>query len=112
MLNSNLQVFCDYHVFNVLNSNLQVFCDYHVLNVLNSNLQVFCDYHVFNVLNSNLQVFCDYHGHSRRKNIFIYGCSAAMSWIVNDTNNPGATGNKIEDNGFKVTKWKHVITNF
>jgi len=35
-----------------------------------------------------------------------------MSWIVNDTNNPGATGNKIEDNGFKVTKWKHVITNF
>ncbi|KAH3841440.1 cytosolic carboxypeptidase 1-like [Dreissena polymorpha] len=47
-------------------------------------------------------VYCDYHGHSRRKNIFIYGCSASMSWVVNDTNNPGVTGNKLEDNGFRT----------
>lgn len=54
------------------------------------------------MINKSPLVYCDYHGHSRRKNIFIYGCSAAMSWIVNDTNNPGSTGNKQEDNGFKT----------
>lgn len=54
------------------------------------------------MINKTPLVYCDYHGHSRRKNIFIYGCSASMSWIVNDTNNPGCTGNKAEDNGFKT----------
>ncbi|KAL4227460.1 Cytosolic carboxypeptidase 1 [Mactra antiquata] len=54
------------------------------------------------MINKTPLVYCDYHGHSRRKNIFIYGCSAGMSWIVNDTNNPGSTGNKVEDNGFKT----------
>ncbi|XP_052795258.1 cytosolic carboxypeptidase 1-like [Mya arenaria] len=54
------------------------------------------------MINKAPLVYCDYHGHSRRKNIFIYGCSAAMSWIVNDTNNPGSTGNKMEDNGFRT----------
>ena len=49
-----------------------------------------------------LQVYCDYHGHSRRKNIFMYGCSPQLSWMPNDTQNPACTGNKMEDNGFKV----------
>ena len=25
-----------------------------------------------------LQIFCDFHGHSRRKNIFMYGCNVAQ----------------------------------
>ncbi|XP_061172292.1 cytosolic carboxypeptidase 1-like [Saccostrea echinata] len=47
-------------------------------------------------------VFCDYHGHSRRKNIFIYGCCPTLSYIQNDTKNPACTGNKTEDNSFKT----------
>lgn len=29
-------------------------------------------------------VFCDYHGHSRRKNVFLYGCSNSDSWNETD----------------------------
>ena len=29
-------------------------------------------------------LFCDYHGHSCRKNIFLYGCSARHSWLPAD----------------------------
>ncbi|XP_075983971.1 cytosolic carboxypeptidase 1-like [Anticarsia gemmatalis] len=29
-------------------------------------------------------VYCDYHGHSRKKNVFFYGCAAAESWCSND----------------------------
>ncbi|XP_068626632.1 cytosolic carboxypeptidase 1-like [Battus philenor] len=29
-------------------------------------------------------VFCDYHGHSRKKNVFFYGCAAAESWCSSD----------------------------
>ncbi|KAL8577865.1 hypothetical protein ACOMHN_018670 [Nucella lapillus] len=47
-------------------------------------------------------VYCDYHGHSRRKNIFMYGCSPQTSWMPNDTQNPACTGNRLEDNGFKA----------
>lgn len=25
-------------------------------------------------------LYCDFHGHSRRKNIFLYGCSGKLSW--------------------------------
>ena len=25
-------------------------------------------------------LFCDFHGHSRKKNMFLYGCSSAQSW--------------------------------
>ncbi|XP_076065569.1 cytosolic carboxypeptidase 1-like isoform X3 [Oratosquilla oratoria] len=27
-----------------------------------------------------VRVFCDYHGHSRQKNVFMYGCSPYQSW--------------------------------
>ena len=47
-------------------------------------------------------VYCDYHGHSRKKNIFMYGCSPSMSWMPNDSQNPASSGNRSEDNGFKV----------
>lgn len=29
-------------------------------------------------------VFCDIHGHSRRKNVFLYGCSPQESWHFSD----------------------------
>ncbi|GAB6027774.1 Cytosolic carboxypeptidase 1, variant 2 [Chamberlinius hualienensis] len=29
-------------------------------------------------------VYCDYHGHSRRKNIFVYGCNSKLSWFPED----------------------------
>lgn len=47
-------------------------------------------------------VFCDYHGHSRRKNIFMYGCSPQSSWLPNDTQNPACSGIRTEDSGFKT----------
>ncbi|KAL3865591.1 hypothetical protein ACJMK2_042966 [Sinanodonta woodiana] len=54
------------------------------------------------LINKTPLVYCDYHGHSRRKNIFLYGCCPSQSWIVPDLNNPNCTGNKSEDNGYKV----------
>ncbi|GFO08515.1 cytosolic carboxypeptidase 1 [Plakobranchus ocellatus] len=55
-----------------------------------------------NMINKTPMVYCDYHGHSRRKNIFMYGCSPSQSWIPNDTQNPCCTGNKFNDASFKI----------
>ncbi|RZF35068.1 hypothetical protein LSTR_LSTR009660 [Laodelphax striatellus] len=33
-------------------------------------------------------VYCDYHGHSRRKNVFLFGCSPAQSWLSSDKDLP------------------------
>lgn len=33
-------------------------------------------------------VFCDLHGHSRRKNVFLYGCSNQESWLESDRAEP------------------------
>lgn len=55
-----------------------------------------------NLINKTPMVYCDYHGHSRRKNIFMYGCAPAQSWIPNDTHNPCCTGNKFNDSSFKL----------
>ncbi|XP_039276084.1 cytosolic carboxypeptidase 1 [Nilaparvata lugens] len=33
-------------------------------------------------------VYCDYHGHSRRKNVFLFGCSPAQSWLSSDKELP------------------------
>lgn len=52
-----------------------------------------------NTVNKTPLVYCDYHGHSRRKNIFMYGCSPQLSWMPNDTQNPACTGNRTEDKG-------------
>ncbi|CAG2181824.1 unnamed protein product, partial [Oppiella nova] len=40
---------------------------------------------------TNPVVLVDFHGHSRRKNIFVYGCCPSMSWKRSDRN-------KAEDN--------------
>nr|KAG5708612.1 hypothetical protein BaRGS_033033 [Batillaria attramentaria] len=50
-------------------------------------------------VNKTPLVYCDYHGHSRRKNIFMYGCMAQLSWMTNDTQNPASTGIRAEDKG-------------
>jgi len=47
-------------------------------------------------------IYCDYHGHSRRKNVFLYGCSPSLSWISDDADNPTLLCKGIEDPGYKV----------
>ena len=47
-------------------------------------------------------VYCDYHGHSRRKNVFLYGCSPSLSWMGDDADNPSTLSDKTEDQGYKV----------
>ena len=32
------------------------------------------------VLSKEIFLFCDFHGHSRKKNVFLYGCSSLQSW--------------------------------
>jgi len=32
------------------------------------------------VLNKEIFLYCDFHGHSRKKNMFLYGCSSMQSW--------------------------------
>nr|XP_033783692.1 cytosolic carboxypeptidase 1 isoform X2 [Geotrypetes seraphini] len=45
-------------------------------------------------------VYCDYHGHSRKKNVFMYGCS--MKETVWHTNVDAASCELIEDMGYRV----------
>ncbi|XP_046403035.1 cytosolic carboxypeptidase 1-like isoform X2 [Ischnura elegans] len=35
-------------------------------------------------LNKTPFLYCDFHGHSRRKNVFVYGCSQEHSWFKGD----------------------------
>ncbi len=41
-------------------------------------------------------VFCDLHGHSRKKNVFLYGCSPHLSWLPADAK--AAKDNRRADN--------------
>uniref|UniRef100_A0A8C5LUF7 Cytosolic carboxypeptidase 1 n=1 Tax=Leptobrachium leishanense TaxID=445787 RepID=A0A8C5LUF7_9ANUR len=45
-------------------------------------------------------VYCDYHGHSRKKNVFMYGCS--IKETVWHTNGNAASCDVIEDNGYRT----------
>lgn len=47
------------------------------------NLQGVIEY-CCRVLNRIPYLYCDLHGHSRRKNVFFYGCSQAASWNAAD----------------------------
>lgn len=40
------------------------------------------------VLQRPPHVFVDYHGHSRRKNVFLFGCSRSGSWSAADRTKP------------------------
>jgi hypothetical protein len=39
---------------------------------------------LFQVLEKEIFLFCDFHGHSRKKNVFLYGCSSDQSWWTPD----------------------------
>uniref|UniRef100_A0A672Q871 Cytosolic carboxypeptidase 1 n=1 Tax=Sinocyclocheilus grahami TaxID=75366 RepID=A0A672Q871_SINGR len=53
-------------------------------------------------------VFCDYHGHSRKKNVFMYGCS--IKETVWQTNVNTSTCELHEDLGYRVTCF-YMLTN-
>ncbi|XP_057578043.1 cytosolic carboxypeptidase 1 isoform X2 [Hippopotamus amphibius kiboko] len=45
-------------------------------------------------------VYCDYHGHSRKKNVFMYGCSIKETvWHTNDN---AASCDVVEDVGYRT----------
>ncbi|KAB0349223.1 hypothetical protein FD754_014080, partial [Muntiacus muntjak] len=45
-------------------------------------------------------VYCDYHGHSRKKNVFMYGCSIKETvWHTNDS---AASCDVVEDAGYRT----------
>ncbi|XP_032696449.1 cytosolic carboxypeptidase 1 isoform X4 [Lontra canadensis] len=49
---------------------------------------------------STLQVYCDYHGHSRKKNVFMYGCSIKETvWHTSDN---AASCDVVEDGGYRT----------
>ncbi|XP_075455093.1 cytosolic carboxypeptidase 1 isoform X1 [Ascaphus truei] len=45
-------------------------------------------------------VYCDYHGHSRKKNVFMYGCS--IKETVWQTNVSTASCDMVEDSGYRT----------
>ncbi|XP_044129566.1 cytosolic carboxypeptidase 1 isoform X1 [Bufo gargarizans] len=45
-------------------------------------------------------VYCDYHGHSRKKNVFMYGCS--IKETVWHTNASAASRDIVEDTGYRT----------
>ncbi|CAH8648481.1 unnamed protein product [Schistosoma rodhaini] len=48
-------------------------------------------------------IFIDFHGHSRMKNIFLYGCSSIESWLHPDIHNPAYCGiNQSEDHSYRL----------
>lgn len=53
--------------------------------------------HYLVAVNKKPLVFCDFHGHSRRKNVFLFGCNPKESWINPDIFNPAS-----KDQGWKT----------
>lgn len=55
---------------------------------------------------ASTQVFCDYHGHSRKKNVFMYGCSVKETvWQSNIT---ASSSDLQEDLGYRVSTNTHA----
>ncbi|XP_068215809.1 cytosolic carboxypeptidase 1-like isoform X2 [Palaemon carinicauda] len=44
--------------------------------------------YLVHVAKQKVRVFCDFHGHSRQKNVFMYGCSRLQSWWPGDKDTP------------------------
>ena len=57
------------------------------------------------IANKKVRVFCDYHGHSRQKNVFMYGCDPNQSWWPEDIH----LHDKQE---FAVSKFIYVSSNY
>ncbi|CAH0405269.1 unnamed protein product [Chilo suppressalis] len=55
-------------------------------------------------------VYCDYHGHSRKKNVFFYGCAAAESWCSNDrlVQDEPVKYLRERESTARVTVWRHL----
>lgn len=52
------------------------------------------------------KVYCDYHGHSRKKNVFMYGCSIKETvWHTHDN---AASCDVVEDMGYRVISHEHL----
>ena len=60
-----------------------------------STLKKVCAHFCFR-LNSRFQVYCDFHGHSRKKNVFMYGCSTAAT-IAASSSSSGELDSDIAD---------------
>lgn len=64
--------------------------------------------HVYLCVCVNAQVFCDYHGHSRKKNVFMYGCSVKET--VWQSNIRATSTDLQEDLGYRVNAHTHAHT--
>lgn len=65
------------------------------LNTLNKEATQF--YWIFSLLFINLQVYCDFHGHSRKKNVFMYGCSTAATIAASSSSSGEADSGDLVD---------------
>ena len=61
------------------------------------------------VLQSEIYFFCDIHGHSRKKNVFIYGCDGGKSWLRSDRLN-GNPGKSSENHFISVSSIDYMIS--
>eukprot|EP00095_Tigriopus_kingsejongensis_P004431 maker-scaffold1899_size25246-snap-gene-0.5 protein:Tk04431 transcript:maker-scaffold1899_size25246-snap-gene-0.5-mRNA-1 annotation:"cytosolic carboxypeptidase 1" len=70
------------------------------------------------VLQTDPFLFCDFHGHSRKKGIFLYGCSPQESWLPSDMNkldehsiDPKALADVLHDNfpGFEQKSCRYSV---
>lgn len=52
---------------------------------------------IFSLLLIALQVYCDFHGHSRKKNVFMYGCSTAATTAANSSSSGEADSGDLVD---------------
>lgn len=55
-----------------------------------------------------MQVFCDYHGHSRKKNVFMYGCSVKET-VWQSTISSATSSALQEDLGYRVSKDEQAV---
>ena len=44
-----------------------------------------------------MQVYCDFHGHSRKKNVFMYGCSTAATIAASSSSSGEADSGDLVD---------------
>lgn len=55
-----------------------------------------------------MQVFCDYHGHSRKKNVFMYGCSVKET-VWQSTISSATSSALQEDLGYRVSTDEQAV---
>jgi len=64
-------------------------------------------------LGSKVLLYCDFHGHSRKKNIFLYGCELDKSEIIGDITEktfPNQMNNYL--NFFDIDSCKYIIEDY